>query len=239
MEISLIVPAYNEEDCIEATLREAHAALLNSGISFEIMAVNDGSKDGTLNILKKLARELSGVRVFSIAPNSGQSAAFAAGFKNSRGKYVVLMDGDGQNDPCDIPALVKELEGCDVCCGYRANRRDTQSRVLGSKMANIIRRLILKDGIIDTGCSLKAFRADVVRDLPMFHGMHRFLPALAIMKGARIKQVPVNHRNRSAGKSKYTNAGRLAKTIFDLWAVRWMQKRFKRYSVIEEEVSNA
>ncbi len=239
MEISLIIPAYNEEDCIEATVREARSILCGNGLSFEIIVVNDGSKDGTLDILKKLTHELSGIRVLSITPNSGQSAAFSVGFKHCRGKSIVLMDGDGQNDPCDIPKLIKELENCDVCCGYRANRRDTQSKVLGSKIANNIRRMILKDGIIDTGCSLKAFRADVVHDLPMFHGMHRFLPALAMMRGARIKQVSVNHRQRSAGKSKYTNAGRLFRTISDLLAVRWMQKRVRLYSVMEEEVRNA
>ena len=138
------------------------------------------------------------------------------------------MDADGQNDPSDIPALVAKLDSCDLCCGYRVRRRDTWSKRFGSRLANAVRNRFLHEKIRDTGCTLKAFRADFARALPMqFRGMHRFLPALLAMGGARIEEIPVNHRPRAAGQSKYTNWGRLKETLWDLWAVRWMQKRHR------------
>lgn len=233
-DISLIIPAFNEEDCVEGTIREAVDALRKLGRKFEVIAVNDGSSDRTPEILRRLRATTPELRVLSLSPRSGQSAAFGAGFKAAGGSHIVLMDADGQNDPADIPALLEVLKSCDVCCGWRRNRKDTFARNLGSKLANAIRNLILRDGIIDTGCSLKAFKAEFVRDLPMFlKGMHRFLPALAAMRGATIKQIPVNHRPRKGGESKYTNVGRLMVTIADLKAVRWMQRRACRFRAEE------
>jgi dolichol-phosphate mannosyltransferase len=235
VQVSVVLPVYNEEACIEGVLRELHGVLLGMGRPFEILAVNDGSSDGTRAILAALIPVLPGLRVLTLVPNSGQSAAMGAGFRNARGEVVVAMDSDGQNDPADIPALLARLEGCDVCCGYRMNRQDTWSKRAGSRFANAIRRFFLKDGIRDTGCSLKAFKAWVVRDLPLeLKGMHRFLPALALMRGARLEQSPVHHRARSAGVSKYTNMGRLAKTVSDLLAVSWMRSRYKRFEVRAE-----
>lgn len=232
VQVSVVLPVYNEEACIEGVLRELHGVLAGLGLTFEILAVNDGSTDGTLDILTGLVRSLPGVRVLSLVPNSGQSAAMGAGFRHARGEAVVAMDADGQNDPADIAALLARLGDCDVCCGYRVNRQDTWSKRAGSRFANAIRRFFLKDGIRDTGCSLKAFKAWVVRDLPLeLKGMHRFLPALALMRGARLEQIPVRHRARSAGTSKYTNMGRLAKTVSDLLAVNWMRSRYKSFKV--------
>ena len=232
MDLSLIIPVYNEEECIEKTVREARGVLAGMPRSYEIIAVDDGSRDRTPAILRQLANEIPELRIVTIKPNSGQSAAFGAGFRVARGGTVILMDADGQNDPADIPRLLDGLATCDVCCGYRARRQDTFSKRIGSRLANRIRSRLLGDGVIDTGCSLKAFKAEVVKDLPMnLSGMHRFLPALARMRGAAIQQIPVGHRARMAGVSRYTNWGRLRQTIWDLWAVRWMQKRYRRFSI--------
>ena len=230
-DLSVILAVYNEEECVEDTLRELFGVLRALPLRTEVLAVNDGSTDQTLAILRRLATEFPSLRVCSLKPNSGQSAALGVGFREARGRAVVTMDADGQNDPADIPKLLDGLKQSDVCCGYRANRQDTASKRWGSRLANAVRNSILHDNIIDTGCTLKAFRTEIVRDLPMLKGMHRFLPALAQMKGATVTQVPVNHRARTKGRSKYTNFGRLKQTIWDLWAVRWMQKRNTRFLV--------
>lgn len=233
-DITVIMPAFNEQECIESVVRELTEVLRNTGREFEIIIVNDGSTDSTPAILKKLKDSIKQMTVLTLIPRSGQSAAFGAGIKAAHGKAIVLMDADGQNDPADIPALLSGLELFDVCCGWRKNRQDTFSKRYGSRLANRIRNWILDDGIIDTGCSLKAFKSNFLKDLPMnLRGMHRFLPALARMRGAKITQIPVNHRQRQAGSSKYTNFGRLMVTISDLKAVRWMQKRHCSYQVEE------
>ena len=234
-DLTLILPVYNEEECIRKTLEEAHGVLAKLSLLFEILAVDDGSSDRTPALLKELAAQLPGLRVFRLTPNSGQSAAMGVGFRHARGRVIVLMDADGQNDPAEIPRLLEGLKSHDVCCGYRANRQDSASKRIGSRLANRIRNWALGEDVIDTGCTLKAFKAEWVQDLPMWRGMHRFLPALVRMKGATLGQIPVNHRPRQAGRSKYTNWGRLRETIWDLWAVRWMQKRNRRFK--SEEVA--
>ena len=234
-ELSILLPAYNEGACIEAVVREAAGVLRGLSRPFEILVVDDGSTDSTPTRLKTLGAEIPDLRVLRLAANSGQSAALGAAFRAARGGIWITLDADGQNDPADIPALVAHLDSCDLCCGYRALRKDTWSKRLGSRLANAVRNRVLHEAIRDTGCTLKAFRADWARTLPMqFHGLHRFLPALLAMAGARIEEIPVNHRPRAAGHSKYTNWGRLKETLWDLWAVRWMQKRHR--SVRAEEV---
>lgn len=232
-ELTVILPVYNEEDCIEQVLRELFAALDALDGETEVIAVDDGSGDATPGILRRIAAGRPGMRILRLEPNAGQSAAMGAAFKAAGGRRIVTLDADGQNDPADIPLLLEKLDGHDVCCGYRRNRRDTAAKRLGSRIANNLRRRILHDDIIDTGCTLKAFRAWVVKDLAMWKGMHRFLPILARLKGAGICQVPVNHRPRVGGSSKYGNFSRLRQTIWDLWAVRWMQKRNPRFTVTE------
>jgi len=235
-EVSVILPVFNEAECIRTTLDELVGVLEGLGRSYEILAVNDGSTDATPVLLAEYRRGQPRLRVITLTPNSGQSAAFGAGFRHARGAAVVLMDADGQNDPADIPRLLETLRDHDACCGIRAKRQDTWAKRFGSKLANGVRSRFLHDGIIDTGCSLKAIRTDLVRDLPMhLKGMHRFIPALLqLLHHARFAQIPVNHRARRAGFSKYTNFGRLRVTIADLRAVRWMQKRHRRFQETEE-----
>ncbi len=234
-ELSVLLPAYNEEACIVAIAREVADVLRGLGRPFEILVVDDGSTDAMPQRLEELRKELPPLRILRLAKNSGQSAALGAAFRAARGSIFITLDADGQNDPADIPALVAKLDSCDVCCGYRANRQDTWSKRYGSRLANAVRNYALRETIRDTGCTLKAFRGEWARALPMqFRGMHRFLPALMAMAGACIQEIPVNHRPRIAGQSKYTNWGRLKETLWDLYAVRWMQKRYR--SVRAEEL---
>ena len=237
MDISIVIPVYNEQECIESTLREVFGVTEKMPGEIEVLAVDDGSTDDTPGILAKLAAENACLRVLRLKPNSGQSAALGTGFRRAKGGVIVMLDADGQNDPADIPKLVEELDKCDMCCGYRANRQDTWARRYGSRLANWCRDRLLGDGIIDTGCTIRAVKADYLRGLAIWNGMHRFIPALAMMRGAKIKQIPVNHRARTAGQSKYTNLGRLRVTIADLFAVRWMQKRHREFEVVEERDS--
>ena len=228
VELSVLIPAYNEEACLGALIRETACVLHGLGRSFEILVVDDGSTDWTPRLLNDLRAEVSELRAVRLVANSGQSAALLAGFRAARGKMLATLDADGQNDPSDIPALIAKLDSCDLCCGYRAQRRDPWSKRIGSRLANAVRNRILRENIRDTGCTLKAFRAEWARELPMqFRGMHRFIPALLAMAGARIAEIPVHHRPRAAGTSKYTNWGRLKESLWDLWAVRWMQKRYR------------
>jgi len=233
VDISVIIPVYNELPCLDELCARLDNVLSSLDRSSEILIVDDGSEDGTWDKLGELSKQYSMLRAFRLTPNSGQSAALGVGFKTAHGATIVTMDGDGQNDPVDIPRLVAELDECEMCCGYRAERKDTAARRMASRLANFIRNKALGESIIDTGCTLKAVKAEIVRDLPMFHGMHRFIPALAKMKGASIRQIPVNHHPRQAGTSKYTNAGRLKTVIADLFAVRWMKKRYRDFQVTE------
>lgn len=232
--VSVVVPCFNERECIASCLKELAGVMRAQPLPFEIICVDDGSKDGTDDILKALkANELPELRLLRLEPNSGQSAAFGVGFRHAAYAVTVTMDADGQNDPADIPALLLGLAQADICCGYRAKRMDTWSKRIGSRIGNAVRNRLLGSQIIDTGCSLKAFRTEQVRGLTMFEGMHRFLPNLCAMQGARIEQRPVHHRPRTQGVSKYTNFGRLLKTVPDVLAVCWMKRRTRTFVVKE------
>lgn len=231
MQLDLVLPVYNEAGNLRPLRREIDGVMASAGHDARILFVDDGSEDDSPGILDGMAGDHPHVAVIHFADNCGQSAAFAAGFAAAKAPVVVTMDSDGQNDPADVPDLLDALGDCDVAAGYRANRRDTWLRKLGSRLANGVRNWVTGDDIIDTGCSLKAFRLEVVRSLPMFRGMHRFLPTLARMQGYRVRQVPTHHRPRRQGETKYTLSGRLWTTIWDLWAVRWMQSRALDYEI--------
>jgi dolichol-phosphate mannosyltransferase len=229
--VSVVIPAYNEEANVEPCYRELAAVLAATGQPFEIIFVDDGSTDGTREALRRLTREDARVRVLRLRRNAGQTAALDAGFRAARGAVVVTMDADLQNDPRDIPRLLAALPGHDVVCGWRVDRRDPWTKRVASRIANRVRRAITGDGVHDTGCTLKAFRRDALKRLHLYRGMHRFLPALLLMEGCRVTEVPVGHRPRRAGRSKYGNWGRLWSGLADLWAVRWMARRRLDYEI--------
>lgn len=210
-------------------LKEVLQALEVQG--WEILVINDGSLDDTGAILRKNLGD--GVRGVELEQNCGQSAAMEVGFRSARGHVIVTMDSDLQNDPRDIPRLLEALPGYDLVCGVRVNRRDTPLRRLSSRVANLVRSQFTQDGCSDTGCSLKAFRTEALRQIPMFRGSHRFLPALFLIQGFRSTEIPVHHRPRVAGDSKYGLLDRLFATVPDLLAVTWMRHRRHRYRARE------
>jgi glycosyltransferase involved in cell wall biosynthesis len=218
--LSVVVPLYNEQDNVAALQREVAAAL--TGLDYELILVDDCSTDDTLARIQRGP----GVRVIEFAKNTGQSAAMYAGIMAAQGEIIVLLDGDLQNDPADIPRLLAELEkGFDLVCGYRAKRKDTTFKRIQSRIANAVRSRFTRDGVRDTGCTLKAMRRECREALVPFYGMHRFLPALIKGMGYRLTELPVNHRPRTAGVSKYGFGNRAWKATCDMFAVRWLLSR--------------
>jgi dolichol-phosphate mannosyltransferase len=233
-DISVVIPVYNEEENLPVLASEVQGALQALSRPYEVIYIDDGSTDGSLEILRHLAREDAAVRVIRQRRNSGQSAALAAGFRFARGGIVVTLDADLQNDPADIPRLLERMNGYDVVCGVRVNRQDTWVRKVSSKIANGVRNRVTHDSVTDVGCTLRACRAELVRSIPMFTGMHRFLPTLLKMEGARVTEVPVHHRPRLHGQPKYNIRNRIWRALADLFAVRWMQKRWIDRRLSEE-----
>ena len=230
--VSVVVPLYNEAENVPILQNELATAL--KGIDHEIIVVDDGSTDATLSRLT-MAPE---VRVLHFEKNAGQSAALYAGANAARGAIVVLIDGDLQNDPADIPRLIAEVErGADLVCGYRAQRKDTLVKRLTSWIANFVRSRFTKDGVRDTGCTLKAMRRECVRTLVPFKGMHRFIPALVKGAGYRLIEIPVNHRARRFGTSKYGLGNRAVRATVDMFGVRWLLSRQLRYKIRNEDGS--
>ncbi len=237
--LSVIIPVYNEEASLDGLLDEIKSVLGSDPRQVEILVIDDGSRDDTPHILRRRRETCPALRVLTFAENAGQSAAMAAGFRAASMDCVVAMDGDGQSDPADIPRLAELLDKFSVVCGFRAERHDTLAKRWGSRLANAARRSVTGDRIIDIGCSLKAFHREPLQDIPYFEGSHRFLPVLLAMQGCSLTQIPVNHRGRSGGRSKYTNWGRLRRTWIDLLGVRWLQSRTLRYQVKEDSTPAA
>ncbi len=235
--VSLVIPVYDEEENLPELIAQIRSALGDGPPSWETLLVDDGSRDGSWSIIAAEGARDPRFRGLRFAANRGQTAAFAAGFRAARGELVVTLDADLQNDPADIPRLL-ELQrerDADVVLGIRRKRNDNFIRRWSSKLANGYRRWRTQDDTIDTGCSLKVFRTPFVREMPLFTGMHRFLPTLARMQGARrIEQTEVNHRPRTMGVSKYGVWNRLWVGLADVKAVTWMQRRHLGYEVAEE-----
>ena len=231
--VSAVVPVKDEAGNVAPLAREIAAALqslapMDGG--HEIIFVDDGSSDATAAELKALKREIAELRVLSHARNLGQSRGIRSGVEAARGGIIVTLDGDGQNDPADIPKLIAALKadsGLAMVSGVRVKRQDSASRRLASKVGNGFRNWLLHDGASDTGCGLKAFRREAYLRLPYFDHQHRFLIALMRREGYGVGFVPVGHRPRGAGRSKYTNFGRLMVSISDLLGVRWLIRRHK------------
>ena len=227
-EISVVVPVHNEVDNIEPLIKEILAALQGLGAS-EILYVDDCSRDGTPEKLVNLKRQIDVLRVLTHQKQSGQSAAIRSGIKAARGTLIITLDGDGQNDPADIPKLLNayrdHARANVMICGHRARRQDSLTKKVSSKIANGIRARLLGDSTPDTGCGLKVFRRDDFLDLPSFDHMHRFLTALMLRNGGEVVSVEVSHRPRERGKSKYGTFDRLWVGITDLVGVMWLKRR--------------
>ncbi len=229
---SIIIPFYNESESVIAVLRE----VLETNPGAEVIAINDGSSDNTYALM----RSVEGVTARTFAQNRGQSAAMYAGMRIASREVCVMMDGDGQNDPADIPRLRAGLkDGIDMVCGYRANRKDKASRRWASQIANRIRTAFIDDGLRDTGCSLKCFHRRSVDHLVPFNGMHRYMAAFMKQAGLHIVEVPVNHRERHAGASKYTNWERALRGIYDLVGVSWLIRRKVRFDLVQEKTGES
>ncbi|HEU4502265.1 MAG TPA: glycosyltransferase family 2 protein [Nitrospira sp.] len=231
--ISVVVPIKDERDNLvsltDQLMKVLHARGESQHTPFEIIYVDDGSTDGSSQMLDRIAAEHPSVIVLHFDRNYGQSSAFDAGFKRSTGMLVVTMDGDLQNDPADIDTLLAYSDKYDLVCGWRTERHDSLTRKISSRVANAVRSAVTGDRVHDTGCSLKVFRREVIDRLQLFVGMHRFFPALALMHGFTVTEVPVRHHPRMHGVSKYGVGNRLFKGLYDLLAVRWMQDRVLKY----------
>ena len=230
-QLSAVVPAYNEVESLPALVAELSAALEATGRTWEMLLVDDGSRDGTGEAMEAQAAREPRIRVLRLERNAGQSAALAAGLVRARGEVVITLDADLQNDPADIPLLLAALANADVVSGVRERRNDPWLRRVSSRVANATRRAVLGDKVTDIGCSLKAYRREALQDLPMFVGAHRFLPALCAFRGARLVEVAVHHRARTRGVSKYGMGNRLWRGIHDLIGVSWLKQRLVRYRV--------
>jgi dolichol-phosphate mannosyltransferase len=240
-ELSVVVPVCNEAENVEPLAREIEAAL--AGRACEMIFVDDGSTDETSAVLRRLKVELPALRVLHHSFRSGQSAAVASGVRAARAAWIATLDGDGQNDPADIPKLLAERDvaanrDVQLFMGNRkASRKDTAFRKLQSSIANGVRSSLLGDGTPDTGCGIKLFSREVFLELPRFDHMHRFLPALFMRHGARVVSVPVSHRPRLRGSSKYGMLNRLWVGIVDLFGVLWLVRRMRHPERVEEAAS--
>lgn len=231
MDVSVVVPVYNEETNLRPLYRELREALDQLGGEWEVVFVDDGSTDGTMDTLTGLQAQDTRVHFIRFQANAGQTAALDAGFKAARGETVITMDGDLQNDPRDISTLLSLLGPYDAVCGWRSSRRDSWVRRLSSRIANAVRNTATGESIRDTGCGLKAFRRQCLVRLKLYRGMHRFLPTLLKLDGFRVTEVKISHRPRVHGRSKYGIWDRLFVGLADVWAVRWMKKRQLRYKI--------
>lgn len=234
MTVSVVIPVYNEEDCLDHLKDQLLKALSTLTVGYEIILVNDGSSDKSREILDRICTDHPEFRALHFAENCGQSAAMAAGFKAARGEVTVTLDADLQNDPADIPMLLEKMDGVDCVCGWREKRNDNFIRKMSSKIANGIRNKLSGETIRDTGCSLKAYRTELLQKIYMFRGGHRFLPTLLKMEGATVVEVPVKHHPRTLGDSKYGVWNRVFCSFYDLLGVRWMKSRVLGYKVATE-----
>jgi glycosyltransferase involved in cell wall biosynthesis len=224
--VSVVVPVFNEEENMSILQSELRAAL--SGLDYEIVFVDDGSTDRSAEKIETSAN----VRLMRFEKNTGQSAALYAGIRAARGETIVMIDGDLQNDPADIPRLLAEISrGADLVCGYRAKRKDTITKRLTSRIANFVRSRFTKDYVRDTGCTLKAMRRGCADALVPFKGMHRFIPALIRGAGYRLVEIPVNHRQRRFGQTKYGFGSRALRATIDMFGVRWLLSRRLNYKI--------
>jgi len=224
--VSVVVPVFNEEENVSILQSELRAAL--SGLDYEIVFVDDGSTDRSAEKIEAAPN----IRILRFERNTGQSAALYAGIRAARGETIVMIDGDLQNDPADIPRLLEQISrGADLVCGYRAKRKDTIAKRMTSRIANFVRSRFTKDHVRDTGCTLKAMRRECADALVPFKGVHRFIPALIRGAGYRLVEIPVNHRPRRFGQTKYGFGSRALRATVDMFGVRWLLSRRFNYKI--------
>ncbi len=235
LDLSVVIPVYNEEENLPVLWPELRGVLEGTGLAFEVVLVDDGSRDRSAEIIRGFREVDPRVRLVRLKANAGETAATDAGFKAARGRWVVVMDADLQNDPHDIPSLLTQLDRWDAATGWRVKRDegDTWHRRVSSRVANRVRNGLSDETIQDSGCTFRAFRRECLRDLVLYRGFHRFIPTLLKMRGYRVIEIPVNHRPRRFGQSKYGVMNRAFVAFADLLVVRWMKSRLLRYEVAE------
>ena len=235
-DLSVVIPVYNEEASLTPLWSELREVLERLGLVFEVVFVDDGSRDRSAEIIRSFREADQRVRLVRLKTNGGETAATDAGFKAARGRRVVVMDADLQNDPGDIPMLLSHLDHWDAVTGWRVDRAagDNLMRRVSSRVANRIRNWMSDETIQDSGCTFRAFRRECLRGLVLYRGFHRFIPTLLKMRGYRVIEVPVGHRPRRFGRSKYGVLNRAAVAFADLLVIRWMNARLLRYEVVED-----
>ena len=234
LRVSIVVPAYDEQDNLRP-LRDAINAALDGKLDYEVIFVDDGSKDATREVARAIAAEDARFRLVALARNSGETAAGWAGMKEAKGDLVCVMDADLQNDPRDLPRMIDKIGEFDVVCGWRKRRKDGDGivRRVSSRIANAVRNALSSESIHDSGCTYRVFRRECVEGLQLFKGMHRFLPTLFKAQGWKVTEVEVANHPRHAGRSKYGVWNRVFRAFYDLLAVRWMLSRWIRLEVGE------
>ena len=236
LDLSVVIPVYNEEENLPLLWPELREVLEPLALTYEVIFVDDGSRDRSAEVIRSFREADPRVRLVRLKENAGETAATDAGFKATRGRYVVVMDADLQNDPHDIPQMLRHLEQWDAVTGWRVKRGDGDSivRRISSRLANRVRNWISDETIQDSGCTFRAFRRECLRGLVLYRGFHRFVPTLLRMRGYRVLEIPVNHRARRFGQSKYGVLNRVFVAFADLLVVRWMKSRYLRYEVGED-----
>jgi glycosyltransferase involved in cell wall biosynthesis len=233
VEISVVVPVDNEEANLPILISKLVGVFNRLGSVHEMILVDDGSSDGSRKILKEMASRIPSLRVVPLKQNRGLSTALLAGMREARGKIIVTLDSDLQNDPEDIPRLLDYLDRYDMATGWRQKREDPWLKRIASRVGNSVRNRLSGERINDSACTLRVFKRECLQDIPIFNGMHRFMSTLVKMRGYRIVEVPVTHHPRKYGESKYNIRNRLWRSFVDLLAVRWMKKRRIQYDIEE------
>ena len=233
IDISLVVPVYNEEENLPILIPEVTEVLQGLGTSYEMIFVDDGSTDGSRALLKRMIAQDPRIRLLGFKKNCGETGAGAAGLKEARGEIVITMDADLQNDPKDIPKMLDYLKDYDMVSGWREKREDSWIKRITSKIANGIRNCLSKESVRDSGCTFRTYKRECLQNLKLYKGMHRFMPTLVRMEGFRVIEIPISHRPRKFGVSKYNTWNRMWRAFIDLLAVRWMKNRHIRYEIEE------
>lgn len=233
VEISVVVPVYNEEENLPVLIPQIAKVLNPLGETYEMIFVDDGSTDRSRHLLKEMVSHCPQIRIIGFKENRGETAAGAAGLKEARGKIVITLDADLQNDPKDIPRMLEYLKDYDMVTGWREKREDSWVKRITSKIANRIRNGLSGEAIRDSGCTFRAYKRECLQNLKLYKGMHRFMPTLVKMEGFRVIEIPIAHHPRKFGVSKYTTWNRMWRAFIDLLAVKWMKSRHIHYEIEE------